>query len=50
MQEGFSITPNQTNAFIEKLYEIIGRKSNVEIKLIRKGEKYENKKSIKKLG
>ena len=43
MKEGFSITPSQANVFIDKLYEILARKSNVKIKLIRKCEK--NKKS-----
>ena len=44
MQEGFSITPNQANALIDKLYEIWGRKFGVEITLIRKGEKNEKEK------
>ncbi len=43
MNEGFSITPNQANALIDKLYEILGRKYGVEITLIRKEEKKDEK-------
>lgn len=44
MEQGFSITPNQANALIDKLYEIWGRKFGVEITLIRKDEKNEKEK------
>lgn len=44
MQKEFSITPNQANALIDKLYEIWGRKFGVEITLIRKEDNNEKEK------
>lgn len=43
---GFTITKNQANALVDKLYEIISRKENVVIERVKKNEKIQ----VKKLG